>query len=157
MNIRERRNLTYRLISGLLLLLSTIIMVFSLIGIILGHAENKILPVIALVLTTLFSLAEGVFILWGRKKEIIIKDIAYNENNRVNNLFLVPVIIGTLFSVTLITVCSVIFFTNEGEPYFTSSLVIICIGLFLLINCLIYFLYLFMFRKHTLTLKDLSK
>ena len=157
MNIRERRNLTYRLISGLLLLLSTIIMVFSLIGIILGHAENKILPVIALVLTTLFSLAEGVFILWGQKKEIIIKDIAYNENNRVNNLFLVPVIIGTLFSVTLITVCSVIFFTNEGEPYFTSSLVIICIGLFLLINCLIYFLYLFMFRKHTLTLKDLSK
>ena len=157
MNIRERRNLFYRLISGVLLILPTIIMVFSAIGIINGQAENKVLPLIAIILTTMFSLAEAILIFMGRKKEIIIKDIAFNENNRVNNLFLVPVIIGTLFSITIISVCTVVFFTKEGEPYFTSSLVIISIGLFLLINCLIYFLYLIMFRKHKLTLEDFAK
>lgn len=132
-------------------------MVFSLIGVIQGQAENKFLPVLALGLCAFFASGEGVLIIWGRKKEIIIKSIAYNENNRINNVFLIPVIIGTLFSIALIAVCSVIFFTKEGEPFFTSSLVIISIGLFLFVNCLIYYLYLLMFRKKQLTIKDLSK
>lgn len=157
MNIRERRNLRYRLISGSLLLLSTILMVFSLIAIIKGEAENKFLPVLAIGLTTFFALAEGTFIIWGRKKEIIIKSIAFDESNRPNNLFLIAVLIGTLFSVALLIICSIVFFTKEGEPYFTSSLVIICIGLYLFMNCLIYFLYLVMFRKQKFDIKDLAK
>ena len=157
MNIRERRNLRYRLISGSLLVLSTILMVFSLIAVIKGEAENKFLPVLAIGLTTFFALAEGIFIIWGRKKEIIIKSIAFDESGRPNNLFLIAVIVGTLFAIALLVICSIVFFTKEGEPYFTSSLVIICIGTYLFINCLIYYLYLIMFRKQKLDIRDFAK
>ena len=157
MNIRTRRNVLYRIISGILLLLPTILMVFAIIGILNGQSENKVLPLIAIFVTIGFSLAEATILFIGRKKELALNAIAYNENNRVNNLFLVPVIVGTLFSITMITICSVVFFTKEGEPYFTSSLVIISIGLYLFINCLIYYLFLFMFRKRQLTIEDFAK
>ena len=157
MNIRTRRNIAYRLISGALLLLPTILMVFAIIGIIKGDAENKVLPLIAIFVTITFSIGEAVVLFIGRKKELALNAIAYNENNRVNNLFLVPVIVGTLFSIAMITICSITFFTKEGEPYYTSSLVIISIGLYLFINCLIYYLFLIMFRKRKLTIEDFAK
>ena len=71
MNIAERKNLTYRIIAALILLITLGMITFSFIVILQIEKDQLFLDILTLSLTAFFLLAEEVLILRGGKKEFI--------------------------------------------------------------------------------------
>lgn len=157
MNLAERRNLKFRLIASGLLLLSIGLIIYCLITIAMGNGEDKLLSIIACGLAVIFAFAEFVIIIKGWKKEVSLYRIAFNDNGVINNVSLIAIIIGTLLGSSLSVVSLVLLIIKGVEPFITSCLVILSIGMFLLINCLIYYIFLIMYRKRQFKLEDYAK
>ena len=157
MNFHEKKNLIFHLLAGFVIALITALSIYSFIAIIKGGAGEKTIACIATMVLAVFSLLQAVFLFMGGKKESSLKNIGFNENDKVNFAFLIPVMIGTVFGLALSILSAVLLATKEGEPYFTSSMVILPIGLYLTVNCLIYYVYLLAFKKRELDLRKLIK
>ena len=157
MNIRARKNLYYRVFGSLALFLSLAMPIYSFIDILLGTNEKKILPLISCGAVMVFILFEIIFLLKGWKKDLALQKIAFNENGTRNNVPFIAVIVGITFGIGLLALCLVLFFTKNVEPYRTSSLVILSITVYLLLNCLLYFAYLIEFKKRELDLTKLIR
>lgn len=157
MNFEERKNVLFRLIACFLLLIPLAIMIIGLVHIFKTLADGYILSIIALMLSIGFLALEFVVMIRGWKKESSLYKIAFNENQHVNNVPLVAVIVGTLFGAGLVALAITVFFTKNEEPSRTSMLVVLSIATYLLINCIIYFIYVVMFKKRPLDLKKFIK
>lgn len=158
MNFREKKNLLFRLISTFLLFGSLGFSIFCMISILNGSSQDKTLSLIAVVLACGFAIVESAIVMKGLKKELSLINVAFNENGRMNNVFLVFVLFGVLLGLTLEIICAVLYCTHPGEePFKTSTLVIMSIATFLLVNCLSYFVLLIMFKKREYSLKDYAK
>lgn len=157
MNFEERKNVLFRLIACFLLLIPLAIMIIGLVHTFKTLADGYILSIIALMLSIGFLALEFVVMIRGWKKESSLYKIAFNENQHVNNVPLVAVIVGTIFGVGLVTLAITVFFTKNEEPSRTSMLVVLSIATYLLVNCIIYFIYVVMFRKRPLDLKKFIK
>lgn len=157
MNIEERKNVIFRLIACFLLLLPLAIIIFGLIHIFNVFADGYILSIIAFMLTAGFLLMEFVLVLRGWKKENSLYKIAFNENQNINNVPLIAVGVGTFFGVGLLTLSITVFLIRNAEPFKTSMIVVMSIGAYLLINCIIYFIYVWMFKKRPINLKNFIK
>jgi hypothetical protein len=157
MNFEEKKNVIFRLIAGALLLIPLFIIIFGLIHLFKTLAEGYIISIIAFMLTAAFLLLETVVILKGWKKENSLYKIAFNENQNINNVPLVAVIVGTLAGIGLTALAISVYFLRDTEPFKTSMLVVISISSYLLVNCVIYFIYVFMFKKRPINLKNFIK
>ena len=157
MNFEERKNVLFRLIACFLLLIPLAIMIIGLVHVFKTLADGYILSIIALMLSIGFLALEFVVMIRGWKKESSLYKIAFNENQHVNNVPLVAVIVGTLFGVGLVALAITVFFTKNEEPSRTSMLVVLSIATYLLVNCIIYFIYVVMFKKRPLDLKKFIK
>ena len=157
MNFEERKNVLFRLIADFLLLIPLAIIILGLVHIFNVLANGYILSIIALMLTAGFLLLEFVVMIRGWKKESSLYKIAFNENQRINNVPLVAVIVGTIFGVGLTALAITVYFTKNVEPTRSSMFVVLSIASYLLINCLIYFIYVIMFKKRPLDLKKFIK
>lgn len=157
MNFEEKKNVIFRVVSGVLLVITLAIVVFGLIHIFQTFADGYIISIIAFMLTGAFILFEQIILLKGWKKENSLYKIAFNENEKVNNVPLVAVIVGTLFGVGLTILGIVVYFTKREEPFQTSMLVVLSIGSYLLLNCVIYYIYLLMFKKRPINLRKFIK
>ena len=157
MNIQERKNLTYRIVSAFLLLVSLGVTCFSLYSIIVLHSEEIILMLVAISVCALFALLEAIFILKGGKKESVLSKIAFNENGHINNVPLIAVGIGTAFGVGLLGLGISVFLIRDTAMIKSSMLVVMSIATYLLVNCLIYFFFLILFKNRPLDLRDLIK
>ena len=157
MNFEERKNITFRLIACFLLLLPLTVMILGLIHLFKTLAEGYIISIIAFMLAGAFLLLEFVVILKGWNKENALYKIAFNENQKINNVPLVAVIIGTLFGAGLTALAISVYFIRNSEPFKTSMIVVLSIATYLLINCIIYYIYIFMFKKRPLNLKNFIK
>ena len=158
MNIQERKNLTYRLIAALILLISVGMVVFSFISIIKTEKNQLFLDILTLSLVSLFLVFEEIMILKGGKKESHLYKICFEDNGRVNGVPLIAVGIGTLFGLGLIIMGVCVYFIRFNEVTIrTSMLVILSVAVYLETNCLIYYLYVLMFRKREVRLEDLIK
>ena len=158
MNIRERKVLIWRFISAFLLLLVAGLGGYSLYRVIVLAPEGIILDSIAIGLAIFFILAEIVITLRGWKKESHLLDIFINTNGKVNHVFLVAAIIGTIFGLGLDILGLVVLLVRENSVTGTCALhVITTIASFLLANCIMYYIFIFLFRKKKLTLKDYAK
>ena len=158
MNIQERKNLTYRLLASLILFISGG-MIFYAFWVVIQIEHNQLfLDILTLSTTSFFLLAELFFILKGGKKESNLYKIGFNDNGKLNNVPLIAVIIGTVFGLGLIGLgVSVYFVQYEDVTIRTSMLVVLSVAVYLVTNCLIYYLYIIMFRKRELRLEDLIK
>ena len=158
MNLRARKIKTYRILSSLLLFLSLGLTGFCLYKIISVRPENIVLDLITLSLTAVFAIAQIIFILRGGKKESHLLDIAFNTDGTINKVFLVFVLVGTTVGLGLDILSLVVLFTRENTlNVFCSMFIIIAISSYLLLNCLIYFLFCLLFKKRELTLEDYAK
>ena len=155
MNYSERRNILYRLISVGLILISLGLDAYAMYMVILFNAEDKILSIIALALATAFTILEITVILKGWKKDSNLFKIAFNENRNINNVPLVAVFVGTLFGLGL-GIMSVVIYLTRGEANIKNAmLIIMAIAVYLLVNCLVYYLFLLFFKKRDLSIKEL--
>lgn len=158
MNIQERKNITYRLLASLILLISAAMIIYAFIAVISSEKEQLFLDILTLGTTSFFLLIELFFILKGGKKESNLYKIGFNDNGKLNNVPLIAVIIGTFFGLGLIALgVSVYFVRYEEITIRTSMLVILSVAVYLVTNCLIYYLYILMFRKREVRLEDLIK
>lgn len=157
MNILERKNIAYRLAAVGLLLTNIGLSVFSLIMIFRFNYSDVILSVITIILTGAISLAQGIFIVKGGKKESYLYKIAFNNNKKINTAPLVAVIVGTILSITLLVLSIVLWSTKTNPKELISSLVIMCVALYLLVNCLIYYFYVYLFKDRPINLRDFIK
>ncbi len=155
MNYSERRNILYRLISVGLILISLGLDAYAMYMLILFNTEDKILSIIALTLAAAFTILEITVILKGWKKDSNLFKIAFNENRNINNVPLVAVIVGTLFGLGL-GIMSVVIYLTRGEANIKNAmLIIMAIAVYLLVNCLVYYLFLLFFKKRDLSIKEL--
>ena len=157
MNFQERKNLLYRLISGLLLLLNLGVSAFALAEVIIFRPDENVLLIIAVIIVSLFAILEMIFILKGGKKESYLYKIAFNENSTINNVPLIAVIVGTVIGAGLIALGTSVYFIRSEVMIKCSMLIVIAISSYLLVNCLIYYFYLILFKNRPLDLKDLIK
>ena len=158
MNFEERKNLLYRILACLILLITAGMIVFSFITVIKIEEKQLILDIITLSLTSLFLVLEIILILKGGKKESILDKIAFEPNRLVNHVPLIAVIVGNAFGLGLILLGISVYFKRFDEVTIrTSMLVIMSVAVYLVTNCLIYYLYLIMFKKREVDLKNLIK
>ena len=157
MNFVEKKTLLYRFISFFLLLGSLGVTGFSLAEIILFKPEEIILMLVTIAVTALFALLESVFILKGWRKESNLQKIAFNENSHVNNIPLIGVSVGAAFGLGLLALGISVFLLREEPTVKASMLAVISVSVYLLVNCIIYYTYLIMFRNKPLNLRDLIK
>lgn len=158
MNIQERKNLTYRLLSGLILLIGAVMIAFAFVMVIELETKQLFLDILTLSITSFFLLFEEIFILKGGKKESHLYKIGFNDNGRINSVPLIAVIIGNLFGFGLVSLgISVYFVRFEDVTIRTSMLVILSVAVYLVTNCFIYYLYILMFKKREVRLEDLIK
>ena len=158
MNVQERKNLTYRLLASLILLISGGMVIYAFITIIQTEKEQLFLDILTLSTTSFFLLVELFFILKGGKKESNLYKIGFNDNGKLNTVPLIAVMVGTAFGLGLIALGVSVYFVRYDETTIrTSMLVILSVAVFLVTNCLIYYLYILMFRKREVRLEDLIK
>ena len=158
MNIQERKNITYRLLASLILLISGGMIIYSFITVLSVEKEQLFLDILTLSTTAFFLFVELFFILKGGKKESNLYKIGFNDNGKLNNVPLIAVIVGTAFGLGLLAMGISVYFVRYDEITIrTSMLVILSVAVYLLTNCLIYYLYILMFRKREVRLEDLIK
>lgn len=158
MNIRTRKILTFRIVGSVFLLLSIALTGFVIFKVITLKPEKIILNSIALGLTASFAIAQIVLIMRGWKKESHLLDISFNTDGTINKFALVVVLVGTSLGIALDTMGLVVLFTRENTTeVICSMLIILSISSYLLLNCFIYLLFVFLFRKRELTLEDYAK
>ena len=157
MNFEEKKNVIFRLVACFLLLAPLSIIILGLIHVFQVLADGYIISIIALMPAAAFLILEFVVILKGWKKENSLYKIAFNENQNIHNVPLVAVIVGTVFGVGLLALSISVYFIRNTEPFKTSMLVVLSIATYLLVNCVIYFIYVIMFKKRPLNLRNFIK
>ena len=157
MNFVERKTLVYRFVAFTLLLISLGVTAFSLSQIIVLRPEELILMLITIAICALFAILESVFILKGWKKESNLQKIAFNENSHVNNVPLIGVSVGAAFGLGLLALGISVYLIRVEPTVKASMLAVLSVSVYLLVNCLIYYIYLIMFKNRPLNLKDLIK
>ena len=157
MNFQERKNLIFRLISVLLISGALVFDIFIAIYIFSHKSSNQIVSGIGCILAALMMIFESILILRGWAKENVLYKIAFNPNGKLNNVPFIAVWVATVFGVGLTILGSLLHYFRHEEPFITSSYVILLVAIYLLVNCLSYFLYCFMFKKREIKLEDFIK
>ena len=158
MNVSERKNLIYRLLATAILLISGAMIIYTFVVVFSVERQQLLLDVVTLSTASFFLLVEIFFILKGGKKESNLYKIGFNDNGKLNNVPLIAVMIGTVFGLGLIGLGISVYFVRYDEVTIrTSMLVILSVAVYLVTNCLIYYLYILMFRKQEVRLEDLIK
>ena len=158
MNIRARKIKLYRLSAVLLVLLSIGLVAYCMARVILARPENIVLDLIALALTAVFGIGQVIFILRGKSKESHLLDIAFNTDGTINKIFFVFVLIGLTLGVGLDILTLVVIFSRENTiNVFCSMHIIMSIATYLALNCIIYLVFILLFKKRELTLEDYAK
>lgn len=157
MNSSERKVVTFRLISAFLILLSLGFVGYVFSYVIMTDSSNKVVSIITCVVASLFMILEIIGVLYRWRKESYLYRIAFNNNETINNIPLIPIGIFFLFGTGLIIMGAVLNVTKDSEPFISTSLIVIAVGLYVVLNCFIYYLYVFMYKKREVNLKDLIK
>lgn len=158
MNITEKRNLTYRLISSIIVLLSLGLMIYTLILVIQLQPKELVLDMIAIIFAMFLLISEEIILLRGWTKDSNLYKIAFNDNTTINNIPLIAVSVGTAFGLGLLALGISVYFVRFSDISIrTSMLVILSIAAYLLVNCIIYFFYVIYFKKREFKLEDLIK
>lgn len=157
MNYSEKKNILYRFISVGILLVSLLVDAFALYNAFTLGAKDKYLTISGLFICAAFTILEFVVILKGWKKDSNLYKIAFNESDHVNNVPLIAVIVGTVFGIGLMILSVVIYCTKTEIDTKNAMSIIMAISVYLVANCLIYYIFLLMFRKKPLSIKDLIK
>ena len=147
MLITEKQHLTFKLVLLGLLFVSLGVPVLTMLALFAYLPEDYVLSLIVVIITTLFILFEMIMTLINIKKPLAIYRIAMTEKGLLNPIPLIAVIIGLLIGLSLSILGVVLFFIRSEPVIKCNSLVILTIGLYLLINCVFYIIFVLFLRK----------
>ncbi len=157
MNASERKIVAFRLISSFMILLNLGFNIFVMYYSITNISQNQTVNIVSCVFSSLLMIFEIIFILRGWKKESQIYKIAFNTNERINNVPLIAISVFFVFGLGLIILSTLLNVYKHFEPNISTSFSILNIAIYLVINCLIYYLYCFMYKKREVNLRSLIK
>lgn len=157
MNASERKIVAFRLISSFMILLNLGFAIFVMYYSITNISQNQTVNIVSCVFSSLLMIFEIIFILKGWKKESQIYKIAFNTNERINNIPLIAISVFFVFGLGLIILSTLLNVYKHFEPNISTSFSILNIAIYLVINCLIYYLYCFMYKKREVNLRSLIK
>ena len=147
MLITEKQHLTFKLVLLGLLFVSLGVPVLTMLALFAYLPEDYVLSLIVIIITTLFIFFEMIMTLINIKKPLAIYHIAMTEKGLINPIPLIAVIIGLLIGLSLSILGVVLFFIRSEPVIKCNSLVILTIGLYLLINCVFYIIFVLFLRK----------
>ena len=157
MNAAERKIVTFRLISSFMILLNLGFTIFVMYYSITNISQNQTVNIVSCVFSSLLMIFEIIFILRGWKKESQMYKIAFNTNERINNVPLIAISVFFVFGLGLIILSALLNVYKHFEPNISTSFSILNIAIYLVINCLIYYLYCLMYKKREVNLRSLIK
>lgn len=153
------KNILFRLLTITSLLAILAVLILFLIKLFGLNSDNVFLiNIIGLIGVAIFLLIETAMLLVNIKKQIIFHALIFNEHNSTINwpAFIVANI-GLGIGLTLSITGLVLYFTSNNLDIVTSAMVIVPIGLFLLFNCVMYDVYVLLFKQRKLKPEDLIK
>ena len=157
MNAAERKIVSFRLISSFLILLNLGFAIFVMYYSITNISQNQTVNIVSCVFSSLLMIFEVIFILKGWKKESQMYKIAFNTNERINNVPLIVISVFFVFGLGLIILSTLLNVYKHFEPNISTSFSILNIAIYLVVNCLIYYLYCLMYKKREVNLRSLIK
>ena len=157
MNAAERKIVSFRLISSFMILLNLGFAIFVMYYSITNISQNQTVNIVSCVFSSLLMIFEVIFILKGWKKESQMYKIAFNTNERINNVPLIVISVFFVFGLGLIILSTLLNVYKHFEPNISTSFSILNIAIYLVVNCLIYYLYCLMYKKREVNLRSLIK
>ena len=160
MEDNTKKNVVFRLISISALLINALLS--GLFAYFLFANAKKdpetayLLNYIAIFATIAFIVFEIIIMLKNVKKELVIGPIAFNNETRtINKPALIFIIVAGSIGLIMVGVATVFSILNLNVKSQSASFILIAVGLFLLINCLIYIFYVICYRPKKFNVKDL--
>lgn len=159
MQPNKNKNIVFRLTFGLLTLLVSALTIFFFIKTLEINNENEYtINLIGLGGIAFFALIEAILMFKNITKQIIFHSIIFNEhNNTINWPAFIVANIGLTIGITLETVSLVLLFTSNNLTVTSSSMVLIPLAAFIILNCVIYDLYLLLYKERKMKITDLLK
>lgn len=147
----------FRLLATLLLLLPLGLCIFFLVHYITTDLNSYGLHVLTTGVLIFFLILQIILILKNMKKQMVIYDIAFNENKSVNKTALIFISVGAGLGLILTAVCTALYFVLGEAQQKTTLLLLLSIFFFMFINTGIFLLFTLVFRQREFKLEDLLK
>ena len=157
MNVLERRNLTYRILASLVILLNLGFVGFCMSYVAVTPTRDQTITLIGCVFAAVLMIGEIVLLLRGGKQEPLLYKVFFNPNGRLNNVPLVFISVFCVIGVGLLLLGTLLNVFRHFEPNITISLFVLLVAVYLISNCLIYYLFCIMFKKKEFKLEYLIK
>lgn len=159
MNELVKKNIIFRLIYGLVLLLLTGLTVYFFIKTLEINTDNVyLINLIGIGGILFFTIVEMVLMFKNIKKTIIFHSVIFNEHDSsINWPAFVVANIGVVIGLTISIIASILYLTSSKADIYSSSMVLIPLGTFIYINGLIYDVHTYFYRSKKVKLKDLIK
>ena len=152
-----RRIHIYRLISLVAIILAVFYAGFFYAMIIGRELEDldRIFLSIGTAIVILFSLLEIFLLIKGWNKPLLMENIAFIKNGTMTTGPFIVVNIGLVLGITLFSLGLVLFLIKDETLVRCAMLFASVVGAYLMINCLLYDLFVWIFRKRKFDIKDL--
>ena len=137
----------YRLILLGLILLFFSVCAFTMGEIIIYRPDDYVFSLVVVIVLVLFGLFESFLTIKKYKKELSLLSIGFTPRGYINPIPLIAIGIGVATGLILSLLGIILCFIKEDMSVKCSSLVILVIGLYLLINCVFYLAFIIYMNK----------
>lgn len=148
MKITFKQYLAFRLVLLGLLLISLGIPVLTILALVAYRPDDFIFSIIVVAILVVFILFEIIMTIINVKKPLSIYRIGFTKRGLFNPIPLIAVVLGAIIGLALSLLGSILFFVKSEPVIKCNSLVILSIGLYLLVNCIFYIIFVLFVRKH---------
>lgn len=153
----DKKNLAYRIISSVMLLPSVALSLYLFIDAFSLNDNKYLFNMICVMVAAVFVVLQIVIILISIGRDLNLAHIAFNRFKSINKPALIIVNVLLAIGVTIFVVGLVLYFNPEQVSDTKGiCLLIISVGFILIIETLLYNLYVIMFRPRKFTAKMLS-
>lgn len=144
---KEKLDLLFRLILSGLLMVTFGLISYSFAFIFINAVEDKILSIIALVVICIFALFELVVTILKIHHPFGIEKTAFTSRGNINPIPMISMVLIAIIGLGFTIPGLVLFLIKNDAAIKSYSLVILSMGVFILVNCVFYFLYVLSFKK----------
>ena len=143
----RKKNIIYRITLTVLLFFSFLLNGYAFGMLTKYQPEDFIFSCVVISVLCLFALFELVMNFIKFSKTPSLEKITYTERGYFNVIPFIAVSLGMLIALGLTITGTVLFFIKEDISIKCNSLVVLTVGFYLLLNCVVYYLYVLMNKK----------
>ena len=147
----------FRLLATLLLLIPLGISIWFMVTFITTDINSYGLHVFTTGVLIFFLVLQIILILKNMNKQMVIYDIAFNENKSVNKTALIFILVGAGLGLALSATCTALYFVLSEPQQKATMMLLLSIFVFMFINTGIFLLFTLVFRQREFKVEDLLK